>query len=487
MGAYENPQAVVDRQSGQIWANTISGVTKATTDYIDFTRQKDDELAKKVQAQLDWALEYGLKKQDQVLANLNKLNADPSAFKIANELLDNIANSALNMKKASNNAELKKAQKENAAYSKRLTQLYNIIQADNASSQFYKDEFDPSIAGLQGGMSKSRPETPDYVAAQNVNTGLAAGSKEYYYDATTGSYRVKFSGENIDGTIDKDAMLFFNYDPGKVTDITSMITDSYKAQKFLDKNGDLTDKGLSKYEYVIPIKGTNYGSLHTKANTGTIATTMTPIIEAQAESFFQDPRAAQDIWAIIGKNSNKSFDDVELVKQNSPMQIEFKRAYTEYASKLIPNNKKLGRVPLASEDSGKGGVKIFNIRASLDNLDLMPDLTGPNVKGPLEGGRLVDMNMLEDVVEDMGFIISTSAERRSEDYQGKNQLRVKFAKTGKEQILDAGDNIFLIKAKLRHAAGDPRDVTIIAEEEKKLAEEKKKKEGDLKKGTNLNT
>lgn len=359
MGAYENPQAVVDRQSGQIWANTISGVTKATTDYIDFTRQKDDELAKKIQAQLDWALEYGLKKQDQVLANLNKLNADPSAFKIANELLNNITDSALSMKKASNNAELKRAQKENAAYSKRLTQLYNIIQADNASAQFYKDEFDPSIAGLQGGMSKSRPETPDYVAAQNVNTGLAAGNKEYYYDATTGSYRVKFSGENIDGIIDKDAMLFFNYDPGKVTDINSMITDSYKREKFLKENGDLTDKGLSKFEYVIPIKGTNYGSLHVKANTGTIATTMTPIIEAQAESFFQDPRAAQDIWAIIGKNSNKSFDDVELVKQNSPMQIEFKKAYIEYARKLIPNNKRIGRVPLASKDndkdSGSGG------------------------------------------------------------------------------------------------------------------------------------
>ena len=359
MGAYENPQAVVDRQSGQIWANTISGVTKATTDYIDFTRQKDDELAKKIQAQLDWALEYGLKKQDQVLANLNKLNADPSAFKIANELLNNITDSALSMKKASNNAELKKAQKENAAYSKRLAQLYNIIQADNASAQFYKDEFDPSIAGLQGGMSKSRPETPDYVAAQNVNTGLAAGNKEYYYDATTGSYRVKFSGENIDGIIDKDAMLFFNYDPGKVTDINSMITDSYKREKFLKENGDLTDKGLSKFEYVIPIKGTNYGSLHVKANTGTIATTMTPIIEAQAESFFQDPRAAQDIWAIIGKNSNKSFDDVELVKQNSPMQIEFKKAYIEYARKLIPNNKRIGRVPLASKDndkdSGSGG------------------------------------------------------------------------------------------------------------------------------------
>ena len=354
MGAYENPQAVVDRQSGQIWANTIAGVTKATTDYIDFTRQKDDELAKKVQAQLDWALEYGLKKQDQVLANLNKLNADPSAFKIANGLLDNITDSALSMKKASNNAELKKAQKENAAYSKRLTQLYNIIQADNASAQFYKDEFDPSIAGLQNGMSTSRPETPDYVAAQNVNTGLAAGNKEYYYDATTGSYRVKFSGENIDGTIDKDAMLFFNYDPGKVTDINSMITGAYQTNNFLDENGRLTDKSLSRFEYTIPIKGTNYGSLHVKANTGAIATTMTPIIEAQAESFFQDPRAAQDIWAIIGKNSNKSFDDVELVKQNSPMQIEFKRAYTEYASKLIPNNKKLkDYISLADKDSDK--------------------------------------------------------------------------------------------------------------------------------------
>ena len=67
MGAYENPITVVDNQSGQIWANTISNVTKATTDYIDFTRQKNDELAKKIQDQLDWAAEYASKNQEKFM------------------------------------------------------------------------------------------------------------------------------------------------------------------------------------------------------------------------------------------------------------------------------------------------------------------------------------------------------------------------------------------------------------------------------------
>jgi hypothetical protein len=138
-------------------------------------------------------------------------------------------------------------------------------------------------------------------------------------------------------------------------------------------------------------------------------------------------------------------------------------------------------------DSGGGKGKIVDIRSSLDKLDLMPELSGPNLKGPLKDDRLVNMDLLEDVINDFGFKATTGKENRAEDPQGKNQLKVKYEDSKREVVLDASDNIFLIKAKLRWGAGDPRDITVIAEEEKKLAEEKKKREEELKKGTNLNT
>ena len=35
MGAYENPITVIDRESGQIWANAIAGVGQQTVNVIE--------------------------------------------------------------------------------------------------------------------------------------------------------------------------------------------------------------------------------------------------------------------------------------------------------------------------------------------------------------------------------------------------------------------------------------------------------------------
>ena len=79
MGAYENPQTVVDRQSGQIWANTIKSVTKSTVDYIDFVGQKNTELAKEIKKQNQWATDYALNQSEKVQCNLTKLKAGGNA------------------------------------------------------------------------------------------------------------------------------------------------------------------------------------------------------------------------------------------------------------------------------------------------------------------------------------------------------------------------------------------------------------------------
>ena len=266
MGAYENPITVVDNQSGQIWANTISRVSKATTDYIDFTRQKDDELAKKIQDQLDWAAEYASKNQEQVYANLAKLGADSIYSKEADNVLNLITENRIAMQNASTKGELQAAQKEFWGAQKRLQQLYSVIQMDEESKVFYGEEYNPATAGTQGGMSKSKPGTADWVAAQNVNNGFAKGTKEVYWDDNTGGYKIKFSGENIQGVIDKDARILFGYDPGKVPNINEKIYSTYQKNNFLDKNNQPTGNAMSNKKFTKQYANGKYETLFTETD-----------------------------------------------------------------------------------------------------------------------------------------------------------------------------------------------------------------------------
>ena len=358
MGAYENPITVVDNQSGQIWANTISRVSKATTDYIDFTRQKDDELSKKIQDQLDWAANYASKNQEQVYANLAKLGADSIYSKEADNVLNLVTENRIAMQNASTKGELQAAQKGFGEAQKRLQQLYSVIQMDEESKAFYGEEYNPATAGTQGGMSKSKPGTADWVAAQNVNNGFAKGTKEVYWDDNTGGYKIKFSGENIQGVIDKDARILFGYDPGKVINIDKIIDGTYQDNNFFDKNNELTANAMSNRKFTQQYGNGKYEALFSETDIERIAKTTTPIFQAQAKSFFTVPEDAEGVWAIIGKGSNKQFSASELLQQGSEMQKEFVEAYIEYASKRIKPYKQDRIDPIKSDkknDLGAGG------------------------------------------------------------------------------------------------------------------------------------
>jgi len=340
MGAYENPQTVVDRQSGQIWANTIKSVTKSTVDYIDFVGQKKTKLAEEIKKQNQWATDYALNQSEKVQSNLTKLKAKGNAAIKASDIVDGLTNTAMSMRQAQTQEEFKKAKVLNSKFQQRLQQLYTVIEADNASQKFYQEEFDPSIEGLQGGMDLTGKRTLAYVQAQTVNNGLAAGKKEYYYDSENEEWRVKFLGENFEGKVDEVALSFFNYDPGKITNINSMIDGAYEEAGWL-KGGLPTDAAISENQYTASIEGTDKRGLYAKTATGKIATSMTPIFEAQAESFFQDIPAARGIWGIIskeleGEGKKINFIEADLVKQGSQMQQDFINAYTMFASKRMP-------------------------------------------------------------------------------------------------------------------------------------------------------
>jgi len=377
MGAYENPQTVVDTQSGQIWANTIDRVTKATTNYIDLTRQKNDEYAKKVQAQLDWAADYAANKQEQIYANISRLGADSIYSKEADVVLNEITSFRIDMKNSSNKEDLKIAQEGFGKAQKKLQQLYQIIEMDEASKEFYKDELDPAIAGGQGGMSTSKPGTADWVAAQNINNGFAKGAKEVYWNNEAGGYRVKFTGENIEGEVDQDARLLFGYDPGVVPNINDMIKKIYIDQGFFNKNGDLTEKAMSDYMYAISSSDGKYEALKQATAVNRIAEATTPAFEATARSFFTVPGQAEDVWAIIGKNSNKEFNTSELMQEGSEMQTAFVNNFVKYASKQLPNSKQQSAFQRKKDFKSKSDIE----NNMLEDINVFQQRFAENAKG----------------------------------------------------------------------------------------------------------
>lgn len=364
MGAYENPQTVVDTQSGQIWANTIRSVTKSTIDYIDFVGQKNTKLAKEIKKQNQWATDYALNQSEKVQSNITKLKGKGNAAIKASDIVDGLTNTAMSMRQAQTQEEFKKAKVLNSKYQQRLQQLYAVLKADTSSQEFYQKEFDPTIEGLQGGMDLTGPKTLAYVQAQTVNNGLAPGEKEYYYDSENEEWRVKFTGDNFEGTVDEVALSFFNYDPGKIVNINSMIDGAYIGAGWL-KDGLPTDAAISEAQYTAAIKGTDKRGLYAKTATGKIAAAMAPTFEAQAESFFQDIPAARGIWGIISKelkDEEINFIEADLVKQGSQMQQDFIKAYTLFAGKRMPSSiymKKLVDGPKKDDDKdtdsgGKG-------------------------------------------------------------------------------------------------------------------------------------
>ena len=63
MGAYENPITVIDRESGQIWANAIAGVGQQTARSIEKQAAKESAEQKAMQKQLAEEADYVLNNQ----------------------------------------------------------------------------------------------------------------------------------------------------------------------------------------------------------------------------------------------------------------------------------------------------------------------------------------------------------------------------------------------------------------------------------------
>ena len=84
--------------------------------------------------------------------------------------------------------------------------------------------------------------------------------------------------------------------------------------------------------------------------------------------------------------------------------------------------------------------------------------------GPLNDQTNFDIDKFEKQATDMGFTVSTKTERRGVDRFGTPEVTILFEKTGKEVTISASDDIDLVKAKMKQAAGDVRTIAVIKKE-----------------------
>ena len=240
-----------------------------------------------------------------------------------------------------------------------------------------------------------------------------------------------------------------------------------------------TQQGISKYVTGQSIRnGTlkgqqTYTRLKRNRNDAAIAELITPVLVARAESYSEDPAQAQAQWDVIRQEGDPAEFDMTKFSMDAQSEIRqlFIQRYVEHAKDLVPEpaqkDASLSIAKPAKVDKSKinQGKDIYNIYPDLETLKFAEPFRGKEgMMGPLNDQTNFDIDKFEKQATDMGFTVSTKTERRGVDRFGTPEVTILFEKTGKEVTISASDDIDLVKAKMKQAAGDVRTIAVIKKE-----------------------
>ena len=101
MSTYENPLTVIDRESGKIWANAINTLSEQALRKREKKEAERNSEQKRMQQLFAEEANYVLNNQEEFAksANSNGIN-NPSLFKAGQDLIDDMAKAATNIKTA---------------------------------------------------------------------------------------------------------------------------------------------------------------------------------------------------------------------------------------------------------------------------------------------------------------------------------------------------------------------------------------------------
>jgi len=318
MGAYENPQAVIDTGTPQILANSIGNLGKQAAGVLDQEKEKRIAAEKVRKDWLKYTFEFSMNEYDKVHKQMIENGATTAeAFNSLNPLISQSTASKLSAAKANTAEEqeayLKQANENQTKISTFLTGHKGKVEAVEG----FVGEFaaNPGLAGKEGGIPLAGKEDKKYVymasVMGNLNKGKAVksyndGKKEWQWTVTSDSIKndPDFDGDSI--TMSESE--FVGYDLGALTKIKSnqlKLMEPMDSDKnpngvgLLDKDGlapAFYDKNKPAEFVYSTVDGVKMRTMSYLGNNELIDSTLTPRLTAMAQGLLANPTQAQKDW-----------------------------------------------------------------------------------------------------------------------------------------------------------------------------------------------
>ena len=421
MGAYENPQAVIDTGTPQILANAIGNLGKQAAGVLDQEKEKRIAAEKVRKEWLKYTFEFSMNEYDKVHKQMIENGATTAeAFNSLNPLISQSTASKLSAAKANTAEEqaayLKQANENQTKISTFLTGHKGKVEAVEG----FVGEFaaNPGLAGKEGGIPLAGKEDKKYVymasVMGNLNKGKAVKSynnekKEWQWTVTSDSIKndPDFDGDSI--TMPESE--FVGYDLGALTKIKSnqqKLMEPMDSDKnpngvgLLDKDGlapAFYDKNKPAEFVYSTVDGVKMRTMSYLGNNELIDSTLTPRLTAMAQGLLANPTQAQKDWEntilpnltkeqleATDANGNKIFSDEVLKGKlgfgsnsqgndnifDTASNAAFVKAYVDKGLALAPRSKQIAPTEIAPKevkppkDASEPQIKRKDIQEDVD-------------------------------------------------------------------------------------------------------------------------
>ena len=367
MSTYENPLTVIDRESGKIWANAINTLSEQALRRREKKEAEQNSEQKRMQQLFAEEANYVLNNQEEFAksANSNGIN-NPSLFKAGQDLIDDMAKAATNIKTAKTKESQQAALNESSKLQKLYTELVKIVKiGGDADKTYISDRVDLGVEGWkapgdQGGMSVTGEETNKFINRMNVRTGAGMGATEKYVRKTDNSgWDLQYTGGRFGNSITTvDALKSLSYDPGLVPDLKKQVDSIFKTDSgrgedgktfaILQKNGEYSKEYLDMENTVFEDSSVDKdGSFRrteiAPANSALIASTSTAQLNNLVNNYLANPSKANKVFMEVLPNNEKPLEK-SLDGSITPKDAEiFRKQVLEYGRKQLPNYNVIGQ------------------------------------------------------------------------------------------------------------------------------------------------
>jgi len=420
MGAYENPITVVNRESGQIWANAIAGVGQQTVNVIEKQAAKQSAKQKEIQKQLAAEADYVINNQQAFSKEMAKNGINnPSLFNAGKSLIDEMARASAAIKGSKTRDQQQAALNNFSKLQKQYNNLTQGIQIGGDADATYKqDRIDSGQKGWkkpgeQGGMSVTGETTQAFIKRMNVRNGLGQGAIEEYIPQPDGTYNLRYSGGIYGNEVVEVPMIqSLSYDAGVVPDTKARVMEAFTTESGTREDGTtfaiLNNKGKYSEEYLdykntfeekgkVNEDGSYASSTIVPANTSLIVSASIGKINAVSQSYLSDYNEANKVWMEVLNNEEplkrSSGGDV-----SAEDQAKFKEEMLRYGQSMLPSFE----ITDQKENIDYGKRLSTRIKQAKENNKNSKTKTNVNLENAYDVGASI-----YDAAEGLGFKINS--------------------------------------------------------------------------------